>query len=171
MNTGRTRFKPGYKVSPETIRKRLETRSKRTYPQQNTGRTWFKAGYKMTDSHRKNLSDAMKGHQIYKSEERNRKISEALKGPKSPSWKGGITTLHRRERNTRQYKHWRDAVRNRDDWRCYDCGSKSNIQADHIFPFSKYPRLRYMLENGISRCRDCHEQTPTFGGRANRQTR
>ena len=56
-------------------------------------------------------------------------------------------------------QRWRKAIFQRDDYRCLDCGERGGeLNADHIFPFSKYPRLRFMLENGQTLCKNCHKQ-------------
>jgi len=81
---------------------------------------------------------------------------------KSPLWKGGVTPLNFKLRNSLEYKIWRLAVFERDDYRCLDCGAKSSsgfpvhLEADHIFPFSQYPRLRFTIENGRTLCKQCH---------------
>ena len=63
-----------------------------------------------------------------------------------------------KERNNPEYKKWRKAIFERDDYRCMDCGErKGEIEADHIYSWAKYPRLRYILENGQTLCKICHK--------------
>lgn len=155
-------------TSPASIKHMAKnnTSFKTGHPPTNTGRTWFQKGYSPTPEHRRRLSEALKGHPIYQSAARNRKISESLSGSKNYAWKGGLTPINKAIRNSAAYKRWRRAVLERDGNRCYDCGTIPLApEADHMFPFSQFPRLRFFVENGITRCRDCHQRTPTYGGR------
>jgi 5-methylcytosine-specific restriction endonuclease McrA len=85
-------------------------------------------------------------------------------GRNSPLWKGGISPEAKIIRMSAQYRDWRLMVFTRDDFRCLDCGERGGaLNADHIFPFSEYPRLRFMLENGRTLCVECHKKTSTYG--------
>lgn len=92
-------------------------------------------------------------------------------GPNNPSWKGGITPRNTRIRHSQEYKAWRKAVFERDDYICQECGARSApgmkvvLNADHIKPFAHYPELRFSLENGRTLCVECHKKTPTYGNR------
>lgn len=60
------------------------------------------------------------------------------------------------------YKEWRKQVYLRDGYRCKmpGCHSTSrDIAAHHIYPKKKYPEKKYDIQNGISLCRKCHEET------------
>lgn len=94
-----------------------------------------------------------------------RKKSEALKGSKCHLWKGGITSINESIRKSLEYKLWRKAVFERDGWTCIWCGSKKEIQADHIKPFAFYPDLRFAIDNGRTLCQKCHKTTDTYGRR------
>lgn len=94
------------------------------------------------------------------------KTSLALKGDKSPHWKGGITPVNEKIRKSIEYKIWREAVFKRDNYTCVFCGdSKSYLNADHIKPFALYPELRFAIDNGRTLCVSCHRNTPTYGNR------
>jgi hypothetical protein len=93
-----------------------------------------------------------------------RNLSQALQGQSNWNWKGGISPENNRIRSSIEYKEWRRAVFQRDDYRCFDCGERGgNLEADHIYPFALYPRLRFQLENGRTLCVNCHKRTPTYG--------
>lgn len=91
------------------------------------------------------------------------------------NWQEGKTNETMKIRNSFEYKEWRRKVFERDDYRCFDCGARGGegkkviLHADHIYPFSLFPRLRFMLENGQTRCVDCHRKTNSWGGNANKE--
>ena len=62
-------------------------------------------------------------------------------------------------RKTKQYKDWRQCVLERDNYTCQRCGRKGgNLNAHHIKEYSKYPGLRYEVENGVTLCKKCHKE-------------
>lgn len=88
------------------------------------------------------------------------------KGEKNHFWKGGITPINFKIRNSLEYKIWREAVFVRDNWTCVLCFERGGkLEADHIKPFSLCPELRFEISNGRTLCKECHRKTPTFGGR------
>lgn len=101
---------------------------------------------------------------VPKTPEHNLKNSIAHMGEKSPNWKGGITPINYKIRNSARYKKWRKAVFERDNWTCQHCcirGGKLN--ADHIKPFATFPDLRFDIKNGRTLCEDCHKKTNSYG--------
>lgn len=44
----------------------------------------------------------------------------------------------------------------RDSHKCTQCGSKDELHAHHVKPWAKYPKLRYVITNGLTLCRKCH---------------
>lgn len=130
FNTGKTRFKKGYKQSDT----QKENISRALRGKQNS------LGYK------------------FPLEARER-ISERMKGKNNPNWKGGISSLHLEYRHSLEYEIWRREVYKKDNWVCRICGkkcSKKDIVAHHLKLFSEVPELRFSVDNGITLCRNCH---------------
>lgn len=110
-----------------------------------------------------------------------------MKGKPSRN-KGRITSLETRQKQRfaklgiRGEKHWnwrpwtkqsnrdrgyfRDTVQKRvferDNYKCTICGLNKNLQVDHIKRWSKFPDLRFVLENCRTLCSKCHYKI-TFG--------
>ncbi len=80
---------------------------------------------------------------------------KGVKGDKSPHWKGGITPLNLKIRTSAEYKIWRKAVFERDNYTCIWCRAKNGngktikLNADHIKKFADHPELR----DGAEFCR------------------
>lgn len=70
---------------------------------------------------------------------------------------GRITPEDKRIRRTIEYKKWRKAVFQRDNYTCLICGEVGGeLNAHHIKSFKKYPELRLEVNNGITLCISCH---------------
>jgi len=73
-----------------------------------------------------------------------------------------------------KYQEWRMSVWKRDNFTCQDCGKTANelkkinskIIAHHIKAYSKYPKLRYDIDNGLTLCIECHKKTENYGSKA-----
>lgn len=88
-------------------------------------------------------------------------------GEKSPSWQGGITPINFKIRNSEEYKLWRLAVFERDNYTCIWCGKRGcKLNVDHIKPFALFPELRFAIDNGRTLCEECHKTTGTFKGKS-----
>lgn len=62
-------------------------------------------------------------------------------------------------RQTTKYHAWRDAVFERDNYTCAICGQRGGtLNAHHIRPFKKFPKLQTDLDNGITLCEKCHRK-------------
>lgn len=92
----------------------------------------------------------------------SKQMKEIVASGKHNFWKGGVSKQNRNFKsnfqNTLEYRLWRTAVFERDEYACVWCGdSKSgNLQADHIKEFAKFPELRLDVDNGRTLCRGCH---------------
>ena len=91
------------------------------------------------------------------------------KGQKNPSWIDGRTPLNKRIRHSVEYRLWKEAVFERDNWTCQFCGTRGGeLNADHIKPFAHHPDLRTSISNGRTLCVPCHRKTDTFGHRSSK---
>lgn len=109
-----------------------------------------------TKEHRKKLNE---NHRRYQSEETRNKISQAQKAEKSYNWKGGISSKNDRLRQSVNYKLWREKVYKRDNFTCQICSYTGNkLVAHHINNFADYENLRFVINNGITFCLDCHKE-------------
>jgi len=100
-------------------------------------------------------------------EARKEKIKEGLKnrnqsGDKNPHWCGGTTPKRLKIYNSVKYKEWRKAVFKRDNYNCQNCKIKRDLIAHHIKSFSRYPELRFVVDNGKTLCLDCHRKEHGF---------
>lgn len=117
----------------------------------------------------------LRGRKI--SEEAKEKIRKAHLGKpklysrreKNHNWKGGVTSINEKIRKSLEYKLWRTAIFERDEYTCRFCGKRGNgeIHADHIKPFAFYPELRFSIDNGRTLCKECHKKTDTYGRQKN----
>ena len=79
-------------------------------------------------------------------------------GELNNKWKGGITSENDKIRKSDEYKNWRKSVYLRDNFICQGCKKVGGrIHAHHINPFSKFPKLRFDINNGITLCFNCHK--------------
>lgn len=70
----------------------------------------------------------------------------------------------KRDRSCKEYAEWRIAVFMRDGFKCQACGQVGGtLNAHHIKEFSKYPALRFDVDNGITLCKDCHKKVHRGG--------
>ncbi len=130
-------------------------------------------GWKHTEESKKKISKIKRLQNIHVS-------TEFKSGKEHPLWKGGITSLYTKIRNSEKYYRWRLEVFERDMWKCVGCGKqKCYFEAHHIKSFSsiiennniKTLREAYScpelwdLNNGITLCDECHMKTKNYGKR------
>ena len=129
-------------------------------------------GRKLSLEHKKKLSLAKLGKPSHRKGkpgkpltiEQRKHLSEFHKGERSHRWKGGVTPINESIRKSVEYKLWREAVYQRDNYTCIFCGERGGkLNADHIKPFAYFPELRFAIDNGRTLCVPCHKTTDTFG--------
>ena len=73
--------------------------------------------------------------------------SKYKRGEHNGNWKGGVTSIRKRDMSTSQYKNWRKSVFERDNYTCI-CGKRGgDLAAHHIKPWAYFEDLRYDLLN------------------------
>lgn len=57
-----------------------------------------------------------------------------------------------------EYQKWKRHVKKRDGYKCQWalCSCKTKLQVHHILEWSKFPHLRYAVNNGITLCKQHH---------------
>lgn len=93
-----------------------------------------------------------------KKEETRKKISATLQGITLEEWNGFIENENNLIRKSDEYAKWREGVFKRDNFTCVKCGSKDELNADHIKCFALYPELRLEIDNGQTLCVKCHKE-------------
>lgn len=114
---------------------------------------------------RKGRTSPMKGKKH--KESTKELMSKVRSGEKHYNWKGGISRGYKTGYYSKEYKKWRVAVFERDNFVCQKCFGKRGqyITAHHIKSFKHYPKLRFELNNGITLCEKCHSETDNYKGR------
>lgn len=86
------------------------------------------------------------------------RISATLQGITEKEWNGFLLTTNQLLRRSEEYKKWRKAIYERDNYTCWICEERGGIlHAHHIKSFSKYLELRFKVDNGITLCKKCHK--------------
>jgi len=170
-------MKKGSKHSEETKKKLREANLGRKFSKESLEKMSKSAiGKKGTFGHlgklhsqetKNRISQSKKGSK-HSLETKQKMKSSSLKGKDNPAWRGGITSENKKIRNSHEMKVWRDQVFKRDNYKCIWCGasgSNNYLNADHIKPFSRFPKLRFDLSNGRTLCVPCHSKTDSYKGR------
>ena len=161
FNTGRTHFKKGYKLPEKVIKKRKES---------------LKMTLKENGGVPKNFllwQEKARKANIGKKQSEELKIKRGVyrKGAESSGWKGGKMKEYperERIRKSIEYKLWRKAVFERDDFTCQKYGIKgSDLVAHHINNFAEYPELRFAIDNGITLSEKAHKEFHKKYGKRN----
>lgn len=128
----------------------------------------FQKGQKFTEEHKRKISLATSKYRIGKhhSISTRKKLSSKKLGINNPNWKGGISPENKKIRMGIEFRLWRESVFARDNWTCQECGVRGKeLHPHHIKSFSKYPELRFAIDNGITLCKVCHIKTDSWGNK------
>lgn len=95
---------------------------------------------------------------------------KSISGNKNYRWKNGKTKLNALQRSQMATRNWSRAIKIRDNFTCQDCGIRSHkglgysvkLHSHHIKSWSKFPKLKYDLKNGITLCNSCHKKRHTL---------
>jgi len=123
----------------------------------NKGKHRSEAFKKRDSEYRIGRPNYHKGHPMSIRQKRCRK--KAWKGKKNPNWKGGITSINILIRNSANYKLWRKACFQRDNFTCQKYGiSGGRLVVHHINNFADFPELRFAIDNGITLSEKAHRE-------------
>lgn len=171
-NSPNTEFKKGHKVS-EVIRNKISLATVGTnnpfYGKRHKSETiekirLFHLGKKLSEETKRKMSKSRKGRKFSMEHRRKIGLSHLKLKEKCWNWRGGITPINEKIRKSLEYKLWRKAVFERDNYQCIWGRKKhgNKLQADHIKPFALYPELRFAIDNGRTLCVNCHKTTITY---------
>lgn len=143
-------------VKTEEWRKKLSDGAKKQWREGRTCKIPPMLGKKHTESVKSKISSSLIENWKQKTLSERKRPDSA--GEKNWNWKGGISGIRNRDSVSAEYKEWRRKVFERDNYTCIFCGYDKGhiIEADHIFEYSKYPKLIYDVENGRTLCKPCH---------------
>lgn len=128
--------------------------SKKKNSQSHLGQPAWNKGKPLSKETRKRLSASLIGRKTWN----KGKPYIQIRGKKHHNWKGGVTPHSMKIRHSLEYKLWRTAVFERDNYTCIFCGTRGGrLNADHIKPFCDYPELRLAIDNGRTLCVECHK--------------
>lgn len=139
-------------VHDEEYKKRMSESCKgiKKHPDFGAKVSAARMGVIFSERHKENIRKALKNNQ-------------KLMGENNPNWNPDRNTVRARSGGRRcadMYK-WAREVKKRDENKCKidnkDCDGR--LESHHILPFSKYPELRYDINNGITLCKFHHYKT------------
>jgi len=97
-----------------------------------------------------------------------KRLSAGQKGERGSNWKGGTSPINKTIRHGIEFRLWREAVFTRDDYTCQKCGARGvYLHPHHILNFAQHEELRFAIDNGITFCKDCHNDFHSLFGKAN----
>lgn len=74
------------------------------------------------------------------------------------------TRAVKRLKASKKAQDWRKKIFERDNYTCQTCGERGGkLEAHHIKPFAYFPKLRWIISNGVTLCIPCHRKTDSWG--------
>lgn len=156
------------KVTESFLQKVREKR--RPLSDEHKAKLWLTRDRSISEETRKKLSAASLGNKHCAgnknrlgkphSIETKRLISSKVpRGENHPRWRGGVSSENAIIRESIEGRTWRASVFARDNYECRKCGKRNgDHNAHHIKEFSKYPELRFDINNGMTLCEPCHKE-------------
>jgi hypothetical protein len=153
-----------YRRSPVTILKWARALGLRKDPEyRRTVQSANARKRRLNADQRRSLSEKATGRKmapetIAKIMSTKRERGSILRGAAHPFWKGGRPWARFKDP---EYVRWRNAVLERDMYRCQACGRQcakheKGLAAHHILPYATHTEHRLDINNGITLCRRCH---------------
>lgn len=95
-----------------------------------------------------------------------------LAGESAYQWKPEKTDEERTKgRKFREYRAWRTAVFERDNFTCHKCDGRGGVlNAHHLDDWENHPEKRLKVSNGVTLCKPCHDQFHNLFGRRTKTT-
>jgi len=89
------------------------------------------------------------------SEKHKAKLREShiglMSGENHWNWKGGVSRAHKTGYWSVEYKNWRNQIFERDSYTCQKTGIKGGkLHPHHIKNFAQFPKLRFIVDNGVT---------------------
>lgn len=135
----------------------------------NKGRPSSRKGKTLPIETKRKISQSVK--KAMSNPEIKRRMSELAKkriGELSSHWKGGITPINKKIRNSVDYQLWRKACLERDNFTCQITGQHGgDLVVHHINNFAEFPELRFAIDNGITMTKKMHQQFHKMFGEHN----
>ena len=129
---------------------------------------WFTSERLFGNKNREGKTPWNKGRTGYMGANKTSFKTENMIGEKNVNWKGGVTPLNAKERNSPEARSFKKTVLRRDDYTCQACGERGGrLEVDHVMPWAHFPDIRFEVLNGQTLCKLCHEKTATYKNRTN----
>jgi len=110
--------------------------------------------YKLNLSPMKGKTHSLKTRQHWSKIRKGKRYNK-----ENSSWETISLKQYKNVYQTSEYKHWRKAVFEQNNYICQKCGQiGKQLTAHHIYNFSKYQELRFVVKNGITFCIKCHRR-------------
>jgi len=71
----------------------------------------------------------------------------------------GVIEHRRHSKHVTRTRRWavlRQAILERDGWKCRDCGARGRLEVHHVKPVRTHPGLAFLPGNLLSLCASCH---------------
>jgi len=97
---------------------------------------------------------------------RTQKVKDKISRTHKERWKMHKykTLLNERMRRGKDFAKWRKKVFERDNYICQKCkkrskkGERIELHPHHILNFSNHEDLRFIVDNGVTLCVECHQE-------------